>query len=161
MTDFRADQTGPTPGRDGQFADAGATQDPQDASVITRHEERLDVQKTKVASGRIRIGKKVIVETVQVPVQVRREVLVYEELPADGSAGAAPSTGQAADASYTLADTEHPEVVLHAERPRVSLETVQVERVRLVTSRADGEETVTKPVRRERVELVHADPAAS
>ncbi|WP_052595336.1 YsnF/AvaK domain-containing protein [Luteipulveratus mongoliensis] len=143
--------------------------------TVTRHEERLDVQTAKVASSRVRIGKRVVTETVQVPVQVRREILVYEELPAEdgapvessapaeGAVDAGEPTSRRARRSALGADESAgpTEVVLHEERPVVSLQTVQVERVRLTTTTTDAQHTVTEPVRREQVELVHQTPTAS
>lgn len=144
-----------------------------DEHTVVRHEERLDVSTSRRASGKVRIGKRVVVETVQVPVQVRREVLVYEELPADDAAAeAAPTapvegdrpTGSRRERFGHTGDAlpdDATEVVLHEERPVVSLQTVQVERVRMVPSTKGAEHSVTEPVRREQVELVRAEPAAS
>ncbi|WP_050668429.1 YsnF/AvaK domain-containing protein [Luteipulveratus halotolerans] len=170
MTQYDADRTASTTT---DAADPLASR-ASDEHTVVRHEERLDVSTSRRASGKVRIGKKVVVETVQVPVQVRREVLVYEELPADETPAESAETSPAVGARpmgsrrerFGHADgdalPEGPtEVVLHEERPVVSLQTVQVERVRMVPSTKDAEHSVTEPVRREQVELVRAEPAAS
>ncbi|MDE9364970.1 YsnF/AvaK domain-containing protein [Luteipulveratus sp. YIM 133132] len=177
MTQYDVEQ--PTPAAD-QTDETPLAAGADDLSVV-RHEERLDVSKERRAAGKVRIGKRTVTETVQVPVQVRREVLVYEELPVeggdtlpsqDGEATAAHPDGTSA-VPHPADGTDHgavdglpsapTEVVLHEERPVVSLETVPVERVRLVPSTTDAEHTVTQPVRREEVELVRTDdePTAS
>jgi stress response protein YsnF len=49
------------------------------------------------------------------------------------------------------------DVILHAEQPVVSTQTVPVERVRLGKETVVHEETVTRPVRREQIEYEGPD----
>jgi hypothetical protein len=50
------------------------------------------------------------------------------------------------------------EIVLHAEKPVVTVEVVPVERVRLRTELVEGQQTVTEQVQRERI-AVEQSPA--
>ena len=51
------------------------------------------------------------------------------------------------------------EIVLHTERPVVSVEVVPVERVRLRVQTVEGQETVTERVQREQI-VVEETPSA-
>lgn len=126
-----------------------------DGSMV-RSEEQLRVGTERVVARRMRVVKYVITEEVQVTVPIRREEIRIEEIPEghpdpDGgvvsegdSLGTGPGTG-------SLAGGLPEEIVLHAERPVVSVEVVPVERVRLRTEVVAGQESVTETVQRERV----------
>jgi len=126
-----------------------------DGSMV-RSEEQLRVSTEQVADRRMRVVKYVVTEEVQVTVPVRREEIRIEEVPAgapdtDGGVvteGEALGTGSAAG-SLTSALPE--EIVLHAERPVVTVEVVPVERVRLRTEVVAGQVSVTETVQREQV----------
>lgn len=110
---------------------------------IVRHEERLNVGKEQVESGRVHIRKHVVNEQQSVQVPVTREELRVERTPiVDGDVvdGGRLSEG----------DTE---VVLHEERPVVSKETVGVEKVSVGTERITENQTVTENVAKERIEV--------
>jgi uncharacterized protein (TIGR02271 family) len=129
-----ASLTPPSPGTDG---------------AMTRSEERLQVTTERVETGRARLRKYVVTETVVQTVPVSHEELrVVREPIAPGEAPAVSS----------LSEEEH-EIVLSAERPVVQKEVVAVERVRLATDVVAGEETVTEQVRKEQVELLDDLPA--
>ncbi len=122
---------------------------------LVRSEERLRVDKDRVADRRVRLVKYVVTEEVQVTVPLRREEVRVEELPIEGEApplqqdetlvpeGSEPM----APAQTGLPD----EIVLHAERPVVSVEVVPVERVRLRTEEVVGQEQVSDRVQREQI----------
>ena len=107
---------------------------PDDA--MTRSEERLVATTRREPVRRVRLRKYQVTEERQVTVPVTREEVRLEEVPAD--APPEPADGP---------------VVLHAERPVVTTETVPVERVRLAKATVRGEETVTGTVRKERIDL--------
>jgi uncharacterized protein (TIGR02271 family) len=116
--------------------------------AMPRSEERLRVGTERVPARRVRLVKYVVTEEVQVTVPVRREEVRLEELPLEGDAPPAdegeslvPDTGAGLPG----------EIVLHAERPVVSVEVVPVERVRLRVEEVAGEERVSDQVQREQI----------
>jgi stress response protein YsnF len=127
---------------------------------MTRSEERLQVGTERVATTRARLVKYVVTEEVQITVPIRREEIRLEEVPLDapdvgpgeslveepGVAGAGQGNG-----GYGTADALPDEIVLHTERPVVTVEVVPVERVRLRTETVEGQETVTERVQREQI----------
>ena len=144
-----------------------------DGSMV-RSEEQLRVGTEQVAARRMRVVKYVVTEEVQISVPIRREEIRIEEVPlgaldTDGGVvteGEPLQTGSAADgltggslAGGSLADGLPDEIVLHTERPVVSIEVVPVERVRLRTETVEGQETVTERVQREQI-VVDESPSA-
>ena len=119
---------------------------PAGDGVVTRSEERLHVGTERIETGRARLRKYVVTETVTQTVPVSHEELrVVRELLEPG----APGVPEVSELSEEL----H-EVVLSAERPVVQREVVPVERIRLATETVSGEETVTEQVRKEHVEVL-------
>ena len=123
---------------------------------MTRSEEQLRVGTERVATTRARLVKYVVTEDVQITVPIRREEIRVEQVPLD--AGRRPATrgrespGEgrgygARDRPVGLPD----EIILHTERPVVTVEVVPVERVRLRTELVEGQETVTEQVQREQI----------
>jgi len=127
---------------------------PADAGdgTMTRSEERLHVGTERVETGRARLRKYVVTETVVENVAVSHEELrVVREPLTPGAAGVPVVT--------SLSEEVH-EIVLSAERPVVQREVVAVERIRLSTETVEGEETVTEQVRKEQVEVLSDLPPA-
>ncbi len=131
---------------------------------MVRSEERLRVGTEQVAATRVRLVKYVVTEEVQITVPIRREEIRVEEVPIDaadngvgeslvedghGAYGGAP-TGTVA-AGFGQGAGLPAEIVLHTERPVVSVEVVPRERVRLRTELVQGQETVTGQVQREEI----------
>lgn len=136
-----------------------------DGSMV-RSEEQLRVGTEQVAARRMRVVKYVVTEEVQISVPIRREEIRIEEVPLDAldtdggmvtegeplQAGTA--TGGVAGgplAGGSLADGLPDEIVLHTERPVVTVEVVPVERVRLTTELVAGQTSVSETVQREQV----------
>jgi stress response protein YsnF len=127
---------------------------------MVRSEERLRVGTERVATTRARLVKYVVTEEVTITVPIRREEIRLEEVPVDapdlapgeslvdepGIAGAGHGAG-----GYGAAGGLPDEIVLHTERPVVSVEVVPVERVRLRTETVEGQERVTERVQREQI----------
>jgi uncharacterized protein (TIGR02271 family) len=115
--------------------------------AMTRSEEHL-VAGTREVRTRARLRKYVVTEmaTVEVPVRHEEVRLEHEPVPEvrspGGSVREVPDTGD-----------EEREIILHAERPVVTTETVAVERVRLGKETVTDTETVSGEVRREEIEL--------
>jgi uncharacterized protein (TIGR02271 family) len=122
-----------------------------DSGGMTRTEEQLRVTTERVADRRVRLVKYVVTEEVQVTVPLRREEVRIEELPLEGESAPLGEDEtllhQGPDAGRGLPD----EIVLHAERPVVSVEVVPVERVRLRTEEVTGSEQVSDRLQREQI----------
>jgi len=147
--------TGRRPAAEAEAESARAVAPPSDGAM-TRSEERLRVGTERVATTRARLIKYVVTEDVQITVPIRREEIRVEQVPVDAEDGdwAGESLevpggipGSATTASSGLPD----EIILHTERPVVTVEVVPVERVRLRTELVQGQETVTEQVQREQI----------
>jgi stress response protein YsnF len=137
---------------------------------MTRSEERLVVGTERVARTRARLVKYVVTEEVQITVPIRREEIRVEEVPIDEPDRAGESLiedGRHETAGTTTGTTAGDgglpdEIVLHTERPVVTVEVVPVERVRLRTEVVQGQETVTQQVQREQIAVdQHAVPGTA
>ncbi|MGY1617820.1 YsnF/AvaK domain-containing protein [Geodermatophilus sp. SYSU D00691] len=115
---------------------------------MVRSEERLRVSTEQVAATRVRLVKYVVTEEVQITVPVRREEIRIEEVPLDG---AEPGPGESLVDVPATGGGLPDEIVLHTERPVVSVEVVPTERVRLRTELVQGQEQVTGQVQREQI----------
>ncbi|MGY1793606.1 PRC and DUF2382 domain-containing protein [Geodermatophilus sp. SYSU D00525] len=132
---------------------------PTTDGAMTRSEEQLRVAIEQVATTRVRLVKYVVTEEVQVTVPIRREEIRVEHVPLDApdlpgeslapAGGTAPVTGAPAAGTGTAGLPG--EIVLHAERPVVSVEVVPVERVRLATEVVQGQERISEQVQREQI----------
>ena len=129
--------------------------DPPPDGAMTRSEERLRVGTERVATTRARLVKYVVTEEVQITVPIRREEIRVEQMPVGAPDDAASGEALVAGDSPGLPD----EIILHTERPVVTVEVVPVERVRLRTEVVQGQETVTEQVQREQIAVdQHAVP---
>ncbi|TFV92571.1 DUF2382 domain-containing protein [Blastococcus sp. CT_GayMR20] len=150
LTDAPVDRTQPVP----VDAEGG----------MVRNEERLVVGTERVATTRARIVKYVVTEEVQITVPIRREEIRVEEVPVD--APDLPGESLLDDGrpgtdvqGMPAGDGLPGEIILHTERPVVTVEVVPVERVRLRTEVVQGQETVTEQVQREQIAVdQHAVP---
>jgi len=122
--------------------------------AMTRSEERLVVDTERVATTRARLVKYVVTEEVQISVPIRREEIRIEHVPIDAVDEGPGETLVADEPRPGAAGSGLPgEIVLHTERPVVTVEVVPTERVRLRTELVQGQETVTEQVQREEVIL--------
>jgi stress response protein YsnF len=150
--------TGSGTGTGDGTGDGEAPATPSDGAM-TRSEERLVVGTERAATTRARLVKYVVTEEVQITVPVRREEIRIEHVPVDApddSAGETllPDPPAGTSAAGSLPD----EIILHTERPVVTVEVVPTERVRLRTEVVQGQETVSGQVQRERI-VVDEDAA--
>jgi uncharacterized protein (TIGR02271 family) len=112
---------------------------------LIRSEERLHVGTERVQSGRARLRKYVVTETVTETVALRhQEVHIEREPITEANRDAALQRGHLLEEAY--------EVILHSERPVVSKEVVPVELVRLTTDTVPGQQVVNETVRSERID---------
>jgi stress response protein YsnF len=128
--------------------------------TMVRSEEQLVVGTERVATTRARLVKYVVTEEVQITVPIRREEIRVEQVPVDSPDGDVADESLLSDQPATGAASGGlpGEIVLHTERPVVSVEVVPTERVRLRTEVVHGQETVTDQVQREQV-VVDQDTA--
>jgi stress response protein YsnF len=120
---------------------------------MIRREEQLRVGTERVATTRARLVKYVVTEEVQITVPIRREEIRIEEVPLD-AADTGPGESLLSDgepASYSTSPGLPDEIILHTERPVVTVEVVPTERVRLRTEVVQGQETVSGQVQREQI----------
>jgi stress response protein YsnF len=140
--------------------------------AMTRTEEQLLVDTEQVATTRARLVKYVVTEEVQITVPIRREEIRVEQVPIDAvdepgeslsdTGPALESTGTtdgALSGAGTAGSGLPSEIILHTERPVVTVEVIPTERVRLRTELVQGQETVTEQVQREQI-VVDQDTAA-
>jgi stress response protein YsnF len=130
-----------------------------DGGAMIRSEEQLVVDTERVPTTRARLVKYVVTEDVQITVPIRREEIRVEQVPIDAPDEGPGETLLTDERSSTTASTGLPdEIVLHTERPVVTVEVVPTERVRLRTELVQGQETVTGQVQREQI-VVDQDAA--
>lgn len=119
------------------------------AESVVRSEERLLVGTEWRESGRARLRKYVVTEEQQQTIPVREERLHITHEPI-------PENERDLTNYPEIGEADH-EVVLRTERPVVETETVPVERVRLGKETVTHDETVSRQVRKERVEVEGAE----
>jgi uncharacterized protein (TIGR02271 family) len=114
--------------------------------AMTRSEERLNVGKERVQSGRARLRKRVVHDQQTVNVPIEREELVLEREPiTDANIGDATSGPDLKE--------DQVDVTLYEERAVVNKETVPVERVRVGKEVHTETEAVSADVAREEIEI--------
>ena len=138
-----------------------------DEIVMTRSEERLLVGTEIHETERVRLIKKVVTEDVTVTVQIRREELVIERTAVidgtkfydDGETSYTDAERQRLYAAVETAFNEDViEVVLYEEKPRIEMDIVPIERIRLSRSAQSRDEVVQGQVRKEVIETEVIEP---
>ncbi|MCO6430713.1 MAG: YsnF/AvaK domain-containing protein [Deltaproteobacteria bacterium] len=109
--------------------------------TIPLHEEKLDIGKESVEVGGVRLKKIVRTEQVERPLELKREDVVIERVPAGGEA--------AQDAFHR----ENIYIPLRAEVPVVSKEARVKEEVRARKTKKTKKEVVSDKVRREDIDI--------
>ncbi|MFD2092508.1 PRC and DUF2382 domain-containing protein [Blastococcus deserti] len=127
--------------------------------AMTRSEEQLVVGTERVPTTRARLVKYVVTDEVQITVPIRREEIRLEHVPVDAPDDGPGETLLDQPAGTAAAPGLPDEIILHTERPVVTVEVVPTERVRLRTELVQGQETVTDQVQREQI-VVDQDAAA-
>jgi uncharacterized protein (TIGR02271 family) len=112
-----------------------------DEEWLIRQEERLQVGKEMLETGRIRLHRYVDVEPVEQAVHVFHEEYDIERIPVSGE-----------ERTHNFEEGEQ-EIVLHEERAVLRKEVVPVERVRLTARRVEEDKTYRDEIRRERIEI--------
>ncbi|RAV34572.1 PRC and DUF2382 domain-containing protein [Corynebacterium heidelbergense] len=110
---------------------------------IIRSEERMNVSKENVATGRARLRKYVVTDKETVEVPVTREEVRVERTPI--------SADEAANYKGHIGE-ESAEVTLHEERVNVSKESVPVEKVNLSKEQITDTERHSEELRKEQID---------
>jgi uncharacterized protein (TIGR02271 family) len=113
-----------------------------DGEWLVRQEERIQVGKETLESGRVKLHKYVDVEPVEQAVHVFHEEYDIERVPITAEERI----------SGNISEGEQ-EITLHEERAVFRKEVVPVERVRLRAKRIEEDTTVSDQLRRERIEV--------
>lgn len=116
--------------------DAPVTDAASGTVEVTRSEEQLRLTTQSVPVGRMRVCKRIVTEEQTVTVQVRREEFVLE------SVAVSPANPDDEPHDYALGTQQGLVMVLHAERPVVSVEVVPVERVTVHIDVATADQVV-------------------
>ncbi|MCT1874701.1 PRC and DUF2382 domain-containing protein [Brevibacterium luteolum] len=124
-----------------------------DQQQVVAHEERLNVGKEQVETGKVRLRKHVVTENQQVEVPVQREELVVERESIDPNSPEA-RKGGGIDADRGAVDET---VTLREERPVVDKETVATEKVNVGKRVVEDKETVGGEVRKEQIDIDGAE----
>jgi len=109
---------------------------------LVRQEERIQVDKETLETGRVKLHKYVDVEPIDQAIHVFHEEYDVERIPITADERI----------SGKIEEGEQ-EIILHEERAVVRKEVVPVERVRLRAKRVEEDTTVHDELRRERIEI--------
>lgn len=112
------------------------------ADWLLRQEERIQVGREMLETGRVRLHKYVDVDPVEQAIHLYHEEYDVERIPITAEERIA----------GTIAEGEQ-ELILHEERAVLRKEVVPVERVRLRARRIEEDTTVRDELRRERIEI--------
>ncbi|TWT28419.1 DUF2382 domain-containing protein [Planomicrobium sp. CPCC 101110] len=124
-----------------------------DEETLRLHEERLQVDKDRVQTGEVNVGKRVVEERQTIDVPVEREEIVIERRPVNEDSTAATrggSGGISADA-YQEGDSIH--IPLTEERVEVSKTNVVSEEIVVGKRKVQDTETINETVRREEADI--------
>ncbi len=124
-----------------------------DAVAVTVSEERMRVATVRAPVEVVRITKRVVTETVQIPVELRREELTVTRHRLDVNDVAGSSGGTESSNGVQSAAGEERVFVLHREVPVVSTRIEANEQVTVRVEEVVGEQTVQAELRRERVDI--------
>jgi len=139
---------------------------PEGDYAMTRSEEQLRVGTELHETERVRLVKRVVTEDVTMTVQIRREELVVERVPVkDGTPlyddGERALSKAERERLYSAVETafngDVVEMVLYEEKPRVEMDLVPIERVRVRRDAHTRDETVSGQVRKEVIETDRVD----
>ena len=157
----RADRSDRGAGRsDRSDGFVGGSADDDEVSM-TRSEEQLRVGTELRETERVRLVKRVVTEDVTMTVQIRREELVVERVPVQDGAplyddGAGTFSKAERERLYSAVETafngDVVEMVLYEEKPRIEVDVVPIERVRISREAHTRDEVVSGQVRKEVIE---------
>ncbi|WP_033543970.1 YsnF/AvaK domain-containing protein [Planococcus sp. CAU13] len=127
------------------FTDSTSGRDHTDEEKLRLHEERLHVDKDRVKTGEVNVGKHVVEEQQSMEVPVEREEVYVERRPVDSSTADAHGTG--------FNENESINVPVSEERVNVSKKDVVSEEIVVGKQKVQDTETVRETVRREEADI--------
>ncbi|MGI2328093.1 YsnF/AvaK domain-containing protein [Planococcus sp. YIM B11945] len=119
-----------------------------DEETIRLHEERLNVDKERVQTGEVNVGKHVVEDQQTIEVPVEREEVYIERRPVNEEAATSGLTG-----SDTFNENETINVPVTEERVNVSKSDVVSEEITVGKRKVQDTETVSETVRREEADI--------
>ncbi|WKA54225.1 DUF2382 domain-containing protein [Planococcus shixiaomingii] len=123
-----------------------------DEETLRLHEERLQVDKDRVQTGEVNIGKRVVEEKQTIDVPVEREEIVIERRPVNEEVTDASRGGSGLSAEpYAEGDSIH--IPLTEERVEVNKTNVVSEEIIVGKRKVQDTETVNETVRREEADI--------
>lgn len=149
-TDQQYAQGGVGAGAQGSVSRGSGGVETMDQADIELRKEELVVGKREVSNGGVIVRTVVHTENVSQPVDLRREEYVIERVPAN-EARDRDTASQAA--SYTFQDKEI-YIPLMREEPVTSKRVLLTERVHVGKKAETDRQTITRPVRKEDIEIV-------
>ena len=144
----------------GTSSDSGEIKSEQ--VIIPLHEERVNVGKRVVEAGTVRLRKQVTSETVNQPVQIRRETLVIDRQNADGSTtsteyrGATSQNFSGSASGSSLAQPfDQGEIVIRLQReePVVEKQIVPTGKIVVQTRAETEQQNIQREIRRETIDV--------
>lgn len=139
--------TGSTTGTGTDFSRSNATDSTSEES-LKLHEERLNVDKERVQTGEVNVGKHVVEEEQSIDVPVQREEVYVERRPVNDETG----TGFTEDRG-TLGENDSIHVDVNEERLNVSKDDVVSEEIVVGKRKVKDTEHVSETVRREEADI--------
>ena len=137
-------------------SETSAPTDAQGNAVIPLYQESIKVGTRTVDAGEVRLKKVVTTETVNQPVQIRRETVVIDREPASGqSSQTSQSTANAQQSGASGQAFQEQETVIHLKREEPVVETEVVPSGRIVVQRKTEpqQQSVQRQIRREDIQV--------
>jgi stress response protein YsnF len=151
---IQSDAVTPTPAQASTQQSTGQAKELKGDISIPLYEEKLTVGTRMVETGSVRLRKQVTTETVNQPVQIRRETLVVDREAGTGSQETAGTTATPGTAG-TFTPFEQGEIVikLHKEEPVVEKKVISSGRIVAKTATDTEQVTVSREVRKENIDV--------
>jgi len=135
-------------------ASSRMTESTQGSVEIPTYEEQVIVGTRTVDSGGVRLRKEIVTETVNQPVQVRRETIVVDREGApSGQASQGASTNASAGSLGTPFQNGELVIRLHSEEPVVETRVVPSGKIVVQTRTNQEQTTVQRQIRKEKIDV--------
>ncbi len=143
---YGVQQSQPTGGQQQQRGRQFQAGDGKDAETVELSEEQLKVGKREVSAGGVRLRKVIRTETVQQPIELKREEIVIERVPGSGEKPAG-----------TCFEEQDVFIALRREEPVVEKEARVREQVRVSKKTKTDRQEISESLRKEDVEIEKQD----
>ena len=144
-------------GSGGSSAASSASETPSPAAgqqiTVPLYEEQIVVGTRTIESGGVTLRKQVTTETINQPVQVRRETIIVDREPASGGQAASGQTNAQSGSLSTPFEKGELVIRLHSEEPVVEKRIVPTGRIVVQTRTNTEQMNVQREVRRENINV--------